>query len=383
MYAGLGNPWWIPSKYGRTMKLLEVARILSLLDESIDIHGLARIHKGNPEFEQAVKDYRATLQGRKKELLKPFGLDDLDKFKEKPEDFVEMVGYAVDSFKEKKEQKALYKKIYEDDRCLITMPRGPKGAAAAGSLCKKGGEAVCPWCVATKFPDNMRWWDKYEAEAVFFFYAKKGGAPVNAWCMVLTVEDCMNVLGGDLSFSQMESLKNAVNPSARKRLFKSMCGQTGLDDTTVISVLKTAITPFKEEITEKSRPISILRALGSAIAKGDVETVNTLLSSGDFDINAMDNKGNTPLFAAAAKKNLEICRLLIDAGADVDASNNSHETPLIIAATAGDENMCRLFIDAGADVDGGLFHSLSPLCCAAGEGHLEVCRLLLDAGASI
>ena len=87
------------SKYGRTMNLLEVARIISLLDESIDIHGLARLHKGNPEFEQAVKDYRSTLQGRKKELLKPFGLDDLDKFKENPEGFVKMVDYAVDSFK--------------------------------------------------------------------------------------------------------------------------------------------------------------------------------------------------------------------------------------------------------------------------------------------
>ena len=117
------------------MKLLEVARFLSLLDESIDIHGLAKLHRGNPGFEQAVKDYRATLQGRKKELLKPFGLDDLDKFKENPEGFVKAVGDAVGSFKEKKEQAALYKKIYEDDRCLITMPKGPEGAAAAGSLC--------------------------------------------------------------------------------------------------------------------------------------------------------------------------------------------------------------------------------------------------------
>lgn len=155
------------------MKLLKVARILSRLDESIDIHGLARLHKGNPEFDRAVKDYRATLQGRKKDMLAPFGLDDLDKFKENPDAFVKMVDYAVDSFKEKKEQKALYKKIYEDDKCLITMPKGPEGAAAAGSLCKVDGEPVCPRCICVKYPENKKWWEQYGA--VFFIYAKAGG----------------------------------------------------------------------------------------------------------------------------------------------------------------------------------------------------------------
>ena len=155
------------SKYGRTMKLLEVARILSLLDESIDIHGLARLHKGDPEFDRAVKDYRASLQGRKKELLKPYGLDDLDKFKENPEGFIDAVGKASADFAAEKDAKALYNRIYEDEKCLITMPKGPKGAAAAGSLCKIDGIPKCPWCVCLKYPENEKYWKNYRAAALF------------------------------------------------------------------------------------------------------------------------------------------------------------------------------------------------------------------------
>lgn len=103
---------------------------------------------------------------------------------------------AADDFAIEKEGKTLYRRVYENDHCLITMPKGPKGAAAAGSLCKVNGRPACPWCVALKYPENKKHWDGYYAEAVFFVYAKKGGVPVNAWCLLLTLADCTECLYG-------------------------------------------------------------------------------------------------------------------------------------------------------------------------------------------
>lgn len=138
-------------------------------------------------------------------------MDDLDKFKENPDGFVKMVSYAIDSFKDKKEQSALYKRVYEDDRCLITMPKGPKGAAAAGSLLKKDGVAVCPWCVAIKYPENKQWWTKYKARAVFFVYSKRKGVVSNAWCMVLNAGNCTETLRDTLHAAQVEDIQNKGN----------------------------------------------------------------------------------------------------------------------------------------------------------------------------
>ena len=137
----------------------------------IDIHGLQKRYESIPGLDippimESVKEFRASLQGRKKELLKPFGLDNLDKFKDNPTGFVDAVDSALEAFAKKKSRASLYKKVYEDERSLITMPKTPKGAVAAGSFLKKEGTAVCPWCVAVKYPDNEKWWKEYNVKAL-------------------------------------------------------------------------------------------------------------------------------------------------------------------------------------------------------------------------
>lgn len=361
------------------MKLFEVARILSLLDESIDIHGLAKLHNGDPGFERAVKDYRASLQGRKRELLKPFGLDDLDKFKENPEGFVKMVDYAVDSFKEKREQKGLYKKVYEDDRCLITMPKGPKGAAAAGSLCKADGKAICPWCVALKYPENEKFWERYMAETVFFVYAKEGGSVSGAWCVLLTPMDCRRVLGGSLSVSRIEDTANdgrSADEYVREERLEEMCRDAGLDRERLCAVFKEALLPRRAEIEERCKGF----LLADAVEEGDIEECRRLLADG-ADPGERDEYGRTALHIAVDFNNAEICKALIGAGADIDARDQWRKTPLINAAGRGSAALCRLLLDAGADVNARDWVGRSPLAFAVDGGFVKVCRLLLDAGA--
>lgn len=363
------------------MKLFEVARILTLLDESIDIHGLARLHKGDPGFERAVKDYRSTLQGRKRELLKPFGLDNLDKFKENPKGFVKMVGYAVDSFKEKREQKALYKKVYENDRCLITMPKGPKGAAAAGSLFKVNGKAVCPWCVALKYPENEKFWERYMVETVFFVYAKEGGSVSDAWCVLLTPMDCRRVLGGSLSVSHIEDTANdgrGGDEDVRDGRLEEMCRDAGLVRERLCAVFKEALLPRRAGIEGRCKGF----LLADAVEEGDIEECKRLLADG-ADPGARVEYGRTALHIAVDFDNAEICKALIGAGADIDAQDQWRKSPLMNAAGRGSAALCRLLLDAGANVNARDGEGRPPLAFAADGGFVEVCRLLLDLGADV
>lgn len=235
------------------MKLLDITRFCSRLDEAIDIHGLQRRFEENPSIDKeavsnAVKEYRASLQARKKDLLKPFGLDDLDKFKDDPVGFVKAVEKARVAFAAQREDKALYRRVYEDDRCLVAMPKGPRGAASAGSLYKRDRIAVCPWCVATKYPDSVKWWKQYRAAAVFFVYAKDGGVVSNAWCLVLRAQDALNTIAGKPTLSQIEGVKNTGRgnlPDAQAETMRVLFSETGIDGETLERVLKSALMPGK------------------------------------------------------------------------------------------------------------------------------------------
>lgn len=364
------------------MKLFELIDILSQLNESIDIHGLSRLHQGNPDFDNAVKSYRSTLQGRKKDLLKPFGLDDLDKFKSNPDEFVKMVGYAVDSFKEKKEQSSLYKRIYEDEKCLITMPKGPKGAAAAGSFCKEGENVRCPWCICVKYPENEKWWRHYKASAVFFIYAKKNGVGFDACCIVMRAKDALTTIDdGYLSYSQLEGIENkglSGNPEAQRKVLEQLYSETGLSDSRLLKILRPVLEPMREPIREK---MDAEERLLEAVNKGDVETVRKCLQVG-IDVNIYDKYHYTPLLIAAREGHLEICKLLLNAGADANTIGEEWETPLVEAALFGHLEICKLLIDAGADLNGSEY-SESPLYLAVDQGYLEICKLLIDAGADV
>ena len=52
---------------------------------------------------------------------------------------------------------------------------------------------------------------------------------------------------------------------------------------------------------------------------------------------------------AALGGDVEICRMLIEAGADIDAAGNRGNTALMFAAERGHAEVCRVLIEAGAD----------------------------------
>jgi len=77
------------------------------------------------------------------------------------------------------------------------------------------------------------------------------------------------------------------------------------------------------------------------------EKVTQLIEAG-AEVNAKDNKGNTPLLYANTP---EMLTLLIEAGANVNIKNDDGETPLMLAASPmanNPEMMIRVLKAAGA-----------------------------------
>ena len=347
----------------------------------IDIHGLAKHYESIPGLDiplimESVKEFRASLQGRKKELLAPFGLDNLDKFKDNPDAFMKMVSFAVDSFREKKEQNSTYKKIYKNGHCLVTFTNKPEGAAAAGSHLKVEGEVRCPWCICVKHPENEKWWKHYEASALVFLYSKD-----DACCILLTAPDALSILDGTFKCSQVEGIENrGLNnkPEEQREVLERLYGETGLSDDRLVEILRPVLKPMRGALERKC----VLFDLFAAVKNGDAELVKDCLAKG-ADVNDPLNGKKSPLHWAAEKGFIEICKLLIEAGADLSTPDNCDKTPLHWAAEKGFIEICKLLIDAGADLEATAWDRRTPLHWAAYCDSPETCKTLIDAGADV
>ncbi|XP_065557811.1 ankyrin repeat domain-containing protein 39-like [Artemia franciscana] len=71
------------------------------------------------------------------------------------------------------------------------------------------------------------------------------------------------------------------------------------------------------------------------------------------------------------------------AGADIDALNNRRETPLLIAAATGYLDICKLLISKGAAIDAIDCGKETPLHRAVATGNLDICQLLISKSAAI
>jgi ankyrin repeat protein len=102
----------------------------------------------------------------------------------------------------------------------------------------------------------------------------------------------------------------------------------------------------------------------------------------NLDWQAGDNNGETALHFATLYGNVEISRMLIDAGADLDIQDKwCSKTPLHEAASWGRLEIVRMLIDAGAKVNLQDKWDHTPLHLAANNGSVEIAKMLIDAGA--
>ena len=114
-------------------------------------------------------------------------------------------------------------------------------------------------------------------------------------------------------------------------------------------------------------------ALHFAAFFGKAEAAKVLLEHGaSVDVYTRNPFANQPLHAAAAGRHIEVCRVLLAAGADVNATQHGGFTPLHEAAQHGDAEMTELFLSAGADPSSltDALETAADLAAAAGHADL-------------
>jgi ankyrin repeat protein len=153
-------------------------------------------------------------------------------------------------------------------------------------------------------------------------------------------------------------------------------------------------------------------AMMMAARTGRAEAIRVLVAAG-ADVNAKESwGGTTPLMWAASEGNAEAARLLITRGADVNARSHyiaaangrgfegrtpvanrtdpkTEEfasgwlTPLMLAAREGDLELARVLVDAGADVDAVAGDGKTALALAIFNGNYDVASYLVDSEADV
>ena len=124
--------------------------------------------------------------------------------------------------------------------------------------------------------------------------------------------------------------------------------------------------------------------LSIAAMKGDMATVRSLLEE-SVDVNASQGDGTTALHWAAHRNDVDMARLVLEAGADVAAKTRLGEmTPLFMAAKSGNAAIVELLIEAGADANSvNTEIGTTSLMLAAASGSVDAVNTLLDAGAEV
>lgn len=129
----------------------------------------------------------------------------------------------------------------------------------------------------------------------------------------------------------------------------------------------------------------LLIAAGASVngANGDMtplmmahhELMTKLLIDAGADVNARDTDGKTPLFYA---ENIKQYQLLLQAGADINAADTNGFTALISHILANDQEPCEFLISQGASLHIKTKLGDTPLLDAAFMQNEELCALIIE-----
>lgn len=122
-----------------------------------------------------------------------------------------------------------------------------------------------------------------------------------------------------------------------------------------------------------------------AIEAGDVTLVKKILKSDPSAVNQPDDNQfrDLPIHVAAASGNIDIVRLLLEAGADIDAGDSDNSTALGVAAIRTQGEMVGFLIEQGADVNRRDRKADCPLSFAVYGRDEAIIQQMLDAGADL
>lgn len=143
------------------------------------------------------------------------------------------------------------------------------------------------------------------------------------------------------------------------------------------------------EYTKRNQATFRLIKLADSLKAKDITELRELIAAG-ADVNVINNRGFTPLWAASARGYKEMVKLLLDAGANpnivmclgsCDGGVLSGLTAL--SAALDHHEIVKLLIDAGANVNAADSWGITPLSKAFRAGLIKTVKLLEEAGAKV
>jgi ankyrin repeat protein len=127
----------------------------------------------------------------------------------------------------------------------------------------------------------------------------------------------------------------------------------------------------------------------TAARAGELARLEALLEQDPELVNAVDERGRTPLHLAAAARQEEAVRVLLQRGADINAADSAGMSAVDFAFLAerasGAARLTRLLVSEGAEFDANetLFGRARRLDLVISTGNLEMTRFLVEQGADV
>lgn len=119
------------------------------------------------------------------------------------------------------------------------------------------------------------------------------------------------------------------------------------------------------------------KELFQAVAANDIEAVKEILASSTVNLEVKNSKGETPLLLATYKEYTALALYLIDQGANVNAQDNRLNSPFLYAGAEGNIAIVQKSLAHGADFTVFNRYNGTALIPAAEKGHLAVVQLLV------
>ncbi|XP_009706614.1 PREDICTED: histone-lysine N-methyltransferase EHMT1, partial [Cariama cristata] len=154
---------------------------------------------------------------------------------------------------------------------------------------------------------------------------------------------------------------------------------TSLTQGPVKETLESALIALDSEKPKKLRFHP--KQLYFSARQGELQKVLLMLVDGiDPNFKMEHQNKRTPLHAAAESGHVDICHMLIQAGANIDTCSEDQRTPLMEAAENNHLETVKYLIKAGALVDPKDAEGSTCLHLAAKKGHYDVVQYLLSNG---
>ncbi len=180
----------------------------------------------------------------------------------------------------------------------------------------------------------------------------------------------------------------AIKSMAHRRGYCSEAHPASLQECPVDAVLRAQQEKSQAQMMELHRTASQIRADTSAcgcVRRGDVAELLQLLRARPEAANECDSDGNSPLHWAMLQdaQSESMAQALIACSANIDARNNKSETPLHWAAYKGNNKACQVLLDRGADLFAKHNQGMTPMHKASQTGQTMTMEWLHRRGASL